>query len=215
MVTTSLKSVTWSLCRCVKKTVSNAAGPVIAAAARMRTPRPQSKSRSRPAARTSVAGPARFASGSGLPVPSVISCMAFLASGSGAGSVHELWTATRSGDDTTGEPDGADHTQDRSDRHDDEPTRPGSPTVMLPDGTHQAGRDHRRGPQPPPQLRGATADRRSGEAAHRPAGGEVVSGGPEPAEALDVAHHDSIVDHHLVLGEQGRVQDGLDPSSPR
>jgi hypothetical protein len=73
IVTRSLKSVTWSECRWVSSTWCRNPGPGMpAAASRIETPRPQSTSRLRPPACTSVAGPARLASGSGEPVPSSV-----------------------------------------------------------------------------------------------------------------------------------------------
>src|ERR1700727_1313076 len=74
VVITSFRSVTWSLCRWVRNTACRAPALVPAAAARIRTPRPQSKSRSPRSVLTSVAGPARSGSGSGLPLPSTTTC---------------------------------------------------------------------------------------------------------------------------------------------
>ena len=72
LVITSLRSVMWSLWRWVSTSAVSWLACAPAAAARMRTPRPQSKSRVAPPARTSVAGPARRGSTSGLPVPSSV-----------------------------------------------------------------------------------------------------------------------------------------------
>ncbi len=62
----------WSLCRWVSSTALSPPAWVPAAAARIRTPRPQSNRRAAPPARTRVAGPARSGSTSGLPVPSKV-----------------------------------------------------------------------------------------------------------------------------------------------
>src|SRR5665213_1789260 len=72
MVKMSLRSVMWSLWRWVRITARKAGAPEPAAAARIRTPRPQSKRRSPAVVRTSVDGPARCGSGSGLPLPRMI-----------------------------------------------------------------------------------------------------------------------------------------------
>ena len=75
VVMTSFRSVRWSLWRCVTSTAPNIGGSTPAAASRMSTPRPQSTRIVDPAERTSVAGPARFGSGIGLPVPNSVICM--------------------------------------------------------------------------------------------------------------------------------------------
>ena len=80
IVKMSFRSVMWSLWRWVRYTPRNAPTPDPTAAARMRTPRPQSKSRSPASVRTSVEGPARCASGRGLPLPRMITCMVLLTS---------------------------------------------------------------------------------------------------------------------------------------
>jgi hypothetical protein len=60
MVKMSLRSVMWSLCRWVRNRALNAGpAPTRTAAARIRTPRPQSNSKSPAAVRTRVDGPAR------------------------------------------------------------------------------------------------------------------------------------------------------------
>ena len=61
----------WSLCRWVSSTASSIGGNTPAPVSRISTPRPASTSSRVVPATTSVDGPARFGSGSGLPVPSV------------------------------------------------------------------------------------------------------------------------------------------------
>ncbi len=75
VVTTSLKSVMWSLCKCVRNTARSAAALAPAAAARISTARPQSKRRSPADVRTSVDAPARSGSGKGTPLPRMTVCM--------------------------------------------------------------------------------------------------------------------------------------------
>src|SRR6202011_3224693 len=70
VISTSPRSATWSLWRCVRSSAVRALAPTPTAVARCRTPRPQSTSSVWPPARSSVEGPARSGSGMGLPVPS-------------------------------------------------------------------------------------------------------------------------------------------------
>ena len=70
----------WSLCRWVRSTARKAPAPDPRPAARMRTPRPQSKRKSPTEVRTRVDGPARCGSGSGEPLPRMMTCMALLGS---------------------------------------------------------------------------------------------------------------------------------------
>jgi hypothetical protein len=74
VVITSLKSVMWSLWRCVRNTARSAAALAPTAAARISTARPQSKRRSPADVRTSVDAPARSGSGNGTPLPRMTVC---------------------------------------------------------------------------------------------------------------------------------------------
>ncbi len=72
VVTTSLKSLTWSECRWVSRTAVTWPMPAPAAASRMSTPRPVSTRNRWPPASTRFAAPARSADGNGHPVPNVV-----------------------------------------------------------------------------------------------------------------------------------------------
>ena len=68
----SPRSAMWSLCRWVSSSAVRPLAPAPTAVNLCCTPRPQSTRNVCPPARTSVAGPARRASGMGLPVPSSV-----------------------------------------------------------------------------------------------------------------------------------------------
>jgi hypothetical protein len=78
IVNTSLRSVMWSLCRWVRNSAWKAPAPDATAAARISTPRPQSKRTSPIEVRISVEGPARSGSGIGLPLPRMVTCKVHL-----------------------------------------------------------------------------------------------------------------------------------------
>src|SRR6478752_3300761 len=87
---TSLRSVMWSLWRWVSSTADSWGGSRPAPTRRIRTPRPASTRRLASPAWTSDDGPARFGSGSGLPVPSTVSRTGSAPSNEGRNDLGDL-----------------------------------------------------------------------------------------------------------------------------